>query len=294
MIRRPPRSTLFPYTTLFRSRERLRQLREDERLGVEEDDADLLRLDVSEGLRRRPHEVVQLGDRLDAREPAAGDDEREECLVDLGVALDVGLLERVDDAVPKRERVAEVLERQRVLGEPGLTREARYVAERDHGVVVLERALARAEARRRGHTLPVEIDLVHGARIEVRARAEAPDRRDRVEDSDTAGDHLGEHRLKDDVVVAADEPELDAAVPDLALQELLEGQRRVDAAEATAEDEDAGGPISHACPPWYLTQRSPRAPHRARARRAASPRRSTPARCSPRARTVSRRRRSRR
>src|SRR3712207_8634346 len=29
MIRRPPRSTLFPYTTLFRSR--LRQLRQDER-----------------------------------------------------------------------------------------------------------------------------------------------------------------------------------------------------------------------------------------------------------------------
>src|SRR2546430_8312726 len=143
-------------------------------------------------------------------------------------------------------------------------------------------------------SLPVGIDLVHGARVEVRARAEAPDRRDRVEDSDTAGDHLGEHRLKDDVVVAADEPELDAAVPDLALQELLEGQRRVDAAEATAEDEDADGSISHACPPWYLTQRSPRAPPRARARRAASRRRSTPARCSPRARTASRRRRSRR
>src|SRR5256885_334518 len=135
-----------------------------------------------------------------------------------------------------------------VLGEPGLTREARDVAERDHEVVVLERALARAEARRRRHTLPVEIDLVHGTRVEVRARAEAPDRRDRVEDSDTAGDHLGEHRLEDDVVVAADEPELDAAVPDLALQELLEGQRRVDAAEATAEDEDADGSISHSCP----------------------------------------------
>src|SRR3712207_7332695 len=28
MIRRPPRSTLFPYTTLFRSRERLRQAAE--------------------------------------------------------------------------------------------------------------------------------------------------------------------------------------------------------------------------------------------------------------------------
>src|SRR5258705_5677702 len=32
MIRRPPRSTLFPYTTLFRSRQRLHHLDADERL----------------------------------------------------------------------------------------------------------------------------------------------------------------------------------------------------------------------------------------------------------------------
>src|SRR2546430_17051190 len=110
-------------------------------------------------------------------------------------------------------------------------------------------------------SLPVEIDLVHGARIEVRARAEAPDRRDRVEDSDTAGDHLGEHRLEDDVVVAADEPELDAAVPDLALQDLLEGQRRVDPPEATPEGEDADGPAGHARPPWCPTHRGRRGAH---------------------------------
>src|SRR3989441_10788173 len=49
---------------------------------------------------------------------------------------------------------------------------------------------------------------------------------------------LRQHRLEDDVIVAADEPELDAAVPELALEKLLEGQRRIDAAEAAAEDED--------------------------------------------------------
>src|SRR3712207_9311205 len=63
MIRRPPRSTLFPYTTLFRSREvvldRLR--REEERggdlavrapLGDEHRDLDLVRRQLSElGLR---------------------------------------------------------------------------------------------------------------------------------------------------------------------------------------------------------------------------------------------------
>src|SRR2546421_6898699 len=58
MIRRPPRSTLFPYTTLFRS--------------------------------------------------------------------------------AQRERVTQVLERQRVLGEPGLAGEARHVAERHDQVIVVQ------------------------------------------------------------------------------------------------------------------------------------------------------------
>src|SRR2546430_4679045 len=35
MIRRPPRSTLFPYTTLFRSREAAREARAAEQDGVE-------------------------------------------------------------------------------------------------------------------------------------------------------------------------------------------------------------------------------------------------------------------
>src|SRR5258708_20336697 len=38
MIRRPPRSTLFPYTTLFRSQRQCRGLRERQRLGFAADD----------------------------------------------------------------------------------------------------------------------------------------------------------------------------------------------------------------------------------------------------------------
>src|SRR3712207_8687067 len=49
MIRRPPRSTLFPYTTLFRSRQELR--RRDER-------RDRLRA----GRERRPRAALQQGD----------------------------------------------------------------------------------------------------------------------------------------------------------------------------------------------------------------------------------------
>src|SRR2546429_6449587 len=41
MIRRPPRSTLFPYTTLFRSAEEVRHLRSD--LGLEPDAVAVIR-----------------------------------------------------------------------------------------------------------------------------------------------------------------------------------------------------------------------------------------------------------
>src|SRR3712207_8965636 len=62
MIRRPPRSTLFPYTTLFRSHDRrdqheVRQDRADRRGG---------------GALRRPHaQAGRAGDRLDARDHSA-------------------------------------------------------------------------------------------------------------------------------------------------------------------------------------------------------------------------------
>src|SRR2546430_6136845 len=44
MIRRPPRSTLFPYTTLFRSRDLGGELRRDDRHGRGQSRGDLVRV----------------------------------------------------------------------------------------------------------------------------------------------------------------------------------------------------------------------------------------------------------
>src|SRR3712207_7664011 len=65
MIRRPPRSTLFPYTTLFRSQERDA---EPGRVGNEEDGA-LERRACGRGERQDPAENDP-----DARRPADGED----------------------------------------------------------------------------------------------------------------------------------------------------------------------------------------------------------------------------
>src|SRR5437879_7180155 len=158
--------------------ERPRQLREDEALSVEEDDPDLFRLDVAKALRGRPDEVVQLGNRLHAGEAAAGHDEREQRATRLGRWLGVGFLERLDGAVAERERVAQVLARERVLGEPGLAGEARHVAERHDQVIVVQLELPRPETRRGNHSLALQVDPLDPARVEVWARGPAPDWRD--------------------------------------------------------------------------------------------------------------------
>src|SRR3712207_8582621 len=62
MIRRPPRSTLFPYTTLFRSLQRV--LRQPQ---------DRLRADAGPGLEDRPvpvpQQAVEQGERLEPQGP---------------------------------------------------------------------------------------------------------------------------------------------------------------------------------------------------------------------------------
>src|SRR3712207_7300939 len=63
MIRRPPRSTLFPYTTLFRSRERRRRGHREERLRLRPPAERLLvrlRLQVGQRPRQRQLRHAQL------------------------------------------------------------------------------------------------------------------------------------------------------------------------------------------------------------------------------------------
>ena len=214
------------------------QLGEDEIARVEQDRPDLAAVDVPEVLRALAHEVVELGDRLDAREPAARHHEREQRAAAPPASRSMSASSRAwmmwlrsISASPR------YLKGSACSGEAGLAREARHVAERDDEVVVLERRTGRG----RNPELIVTILFLTSiastvARVEVGPRAEPPDRRDDVEKADAAGDDFGEHGLEDEVVVLADQPDLDAGI---LLEELLELHGGVDAAEATAEDQDA-------------------------------------------------------
>src|SRR5256885_8802191 len=64
MIRRPPRSTLFPYTTLFRSGAGLQQVDDEER---DEQGGDRDHLEVDERPYADPSELLHAAHRRDAR-----------------------------------------------------------------------------------------------------------------------------------------------------------------------------------------------------------------------------------
>ena len=146
--------------------------------------------------------------------------------------------------VPEVQRVCEVLEGERVLGQPAQAAEIGHVAEREDEVVVLEDVVARQEARRERDRLRREVDLLHLADVHVRSRQEMRERAHHVGEPDAAGHDLGEHRLEDEVVLAIDERDLDVLV---LAEQLLERLRGVDAAEAAAEDDDVLAVLRRAC-----------------------------------------------
>ncbi len=203
---------------------------------MQEDDADLARVEARVAARDLAHEVVELGHDLDAREPAPGHHEGEELLAQgLVVALDRRLVEGANDVVAQVEGVAEVLERERVLGQAAQAAEVGDAAEGQHQVVEGNDVGMRPEAGAGDDDLLLEVDLLHVADVEVGARQEAPDGTDHVEDPDRPGDHLRQHGLEDEVVLLVDEDDLDV----LALaHRLLQLHRGVDAGEAAAQDHD--------------------------------------------------------
>jgi hypothetical protein len=106
---------------------------------------------------RAGDQLLQLGDRLDAGEPGAGEHEGQPP----GGALrrGVGELDLAQHLVAQADRIAHVLDRERVLAQPGHGRHARDRAERDDEVLILDRERA-----------GVGLDA-HGARLGLCVRA---------------------------------------------------------------------------------------------------------------------------
>ena len=204
---------------------------------MHEHDADLPRVERRKAPGDPPREVVQLGDNFHPGESAAGDDEGEKFLAQARVVLlDGGFLDGADDTVSHLQRVLQVLERQRVLGEPAQAAEVGDVAEREHQVVEREHVRVRLEARRGRHSARSEIDPHHIAHVQFRARQEVLQRADQIREADRSADDLRQHRLEDEVVLLGDEDQFHVVAR---TEPLLERRGGEDAAETAAEDHDA-------------------------------------------------------
>src|SRR5215467_13591633 len=102
-------------------------------------------------------------------------------------------------------------------------------------MVIVNALQCRPKSRTRRHNFPIEIDGLYPAHMQVGVPAQPPNGVDDVLNFDTAGNHFGQHRLKDEVVFAVDESDLDFAP---APEYLFQIHCGVDAAEASAENDD--------------------------------------------------------
>jgi hypothetical protein len=203
-----------------------------------------------------PYEVVQRRRRLGPGEAAACHHERQHRATRLCVRDDRCLLQDVDHVIADAHRVGERLERQRMLGQSGDSPEVGDVAERHHEMIEGELVGLRREPGAEPHHTPIDVHALDLAHEQLSVRKQLAQRTDRVENADVAGDHLCQHWLEYEVVLAVDQRHLD--------RRALRGQpfqmeRGVHAAEAAAQDDHACGLRARARVRGWHSAKYPRA-----------------------------------
>jgi hypothetical protein len=174
-------------------------------------------------------------DRFDPGESASGDEDGEQVVALRGRALEVGLLQHLDQPVPEREGVTQRLHGERALLQAGEAKEVGDTAERQHQVIEGQLVLVPAAGVANHHPPALEVDPLHLAHEEHRAAHHPADRIHDVGDVEVARGHLVQHRREQDEVVAVDDGDLDLGIPrDGALQ--LDGG--VHPGEPAAQDHD--------------------------------------------------------
>jgi hypothetical protein len=179
-------------------------------------------------------EVGELARDLRSRIAAAGDEEGEQAPALLGIALDVGQLEHLEDVVLEPEAVLVRLYPERVLGEPGVELEVLGAPEGEHEVVVVELVAGSVEVPARDDLAGVEVDLLDLADVDARRREDPPHGAEHAARPDPARDHLADEAVERMEVVAADHGCRDVA----ALDRLAQLARQRDRHVAATQDHD--------------------------------------------------------
>ena len=141
----------------------------------------------------------------------------------------------MNDVIAQVQRIPEILELQRVLLQAGHSRKIHHGAEPDNEVVVFDPLQCRAKTGTRRDDLSIEIDRLHLAHVQIRARAKPPNRIDDVLNFDAAGNYFRKHRLKDEVVCVIDQRDFDVR---MTAENLFQIHGGVDTSEATTENDN--------------------------------------------------------
>src|SRR5712691_4511308 len=122
------------------------------------------------------------------------------------------------------------------------------VLERDESedqVVIRDRGLVRTESMTGHHHFTIQVNTLHLTHIKIDTWAEVPNRRNHVRNTNTARNHLSQHRLKDKVIFLIHQGNVDIWT---AFQRLLQRHDRIDTAKSPAEDENFLALLS-----WHIT-----------------------------------------
>ena len=186
--------------------EALRQLEQQPRLILQQRDLELVGGDPRVVAADARQAIGELARRLDAGEAAADHDEVAQSPPRRGVGLELDLRDAPQHHVADVHRVADRLERQRMLGEAGNQVEPRAIAERKHQVLVANLAIPGERGRRqraRG-----DIDSRYPAHDEPSASEHLLDRCHRLLGEDRRTDRFGQHRVERCVALLAYQDEL--------------------------------------------------------------------------------------
>ena len=118
-------------------------------------------------------EIGELGERFDPRVAGTDEDEGQVRLASSGIELGIGTLELVQDVVSEIDRVREILEPDRVLGEAGDRKRPGDRAERQHQVVPRDLERARLRGLDVGGSL-LRVDRGHATEQHLGVRAHLP------------------------------------------------------------------------------------------------------------------------
>jgi hypothetical protein len=190
--------------SLGKNRQRLRHFRQNTIAGLNDHTAMRFISQAQVILFHRTHEVIQFGHHFNAREAASPDNECKELATQFRVPLDIGFLENVNQVIAQDHGIRKRPKRHCVFHHAGHAVKVGDTPERNDQVIVFELEVAWTEAGADGDDLIFQIYIPNLPHDQVGARAEAPNGRNDIGQTDRSRNDIREHRLVDPIVFTID------------------------------------------------------------------------------------------